>query len=153
MTRVAVVLFAVVITGCASRSASVTNPPPLAEVGTSIYATLTFNDSDLIREDQLILRNGLQEALRDYHVPVQLSSPAESGGYSFIISMIIRKPAYEVDKDLLEYYISLAFEGNRISVTPASVTFSEISYNAAIHKAALFIKTSRQFFEELRRIL
>jgi hypothetical protein len=115
-----------------------------------VHAALEFNESSLIEEDKLILRNGLLEALRDYHVPVQLDTRPESGAYLFIISIVIRKPAYEVDKDLREYYVALAFEGNGASVTPVSETFSELSFDIAIRKAALFIKTSERFFQELR---
>jgi hypothetical protein len=118
-----------------------------------VYATLEFNGSPLTEEDQLILRNGLQEVLRERRVPVQLGSRPQSDACLFTISIIVSKPAYEVDKDLREYYIALAFEGNWTSVTPVSETFSEMSYNAAIRKAALFIKTSGRFFEELRSIL
>jgi hypothetical protein len=118
-----------------------------------VYAALEFNGSPLSEEDRVVLRNGLLQALGEHRVPIQLSLPAQSGAYVFIVSIIVRKPAYEVDKDLSEYYIALAFEGNGTSVTPVSETFSEISYSAAMSKAALFIKTSGRFFQELRSVL
>jgi hypothetical protein len=118
-----------------------------------VYAALEFNGSPLSEEDHVILRNGLQQALGEHRVPIQLSSPAQSSAYVFTISIIVRKPAYEVDKDLREYYVALAFEGNGTSVAPVSETFSELSYSAALSKAALFIKTSGRFFQELRSVL
>jgi hypothetical protein len=118
-----------------------------------VYATLEFKGSPLTEENQLILRNGLLEALRERRVPLQLGSQPQSGACSFVISIIISKPDYEVDKNLREYYVALAFEGNGTSVAPVSETFSEISYNTAMRKAALFIKTSRRFFQEVRSSL
>ncbi|MDR1325836.1 MAG: hypothetical protein LBK00_07370 [Treponema sp.] len=118
-----------------------------------VYAALEFNGSPLSEEDRVILRNGLLQALGEHRIPIQLSSPAQSGAYVFTVSIIVRKPAYEVDKDLREYYIALTFEGNGTSVTLVSETFSEMSYSAAMSKTALFIKTSGRFFQELRSVL
>ena len=127
-------------------------PPPddTQQTQARVYAALEFSGSPLSEDDHVILRNGLLEALREYRVPVQLSPPAQSSAYVFTISIIVRKPAYEVDKDLREYYVGLVFEGNGTSVMPVSETFSEMSYSAAMRKAALFIKTSGRFFQELR---
>jgi hypothetical protein len=116
------------------------------------YAQVVFKGDQLSWEDRQALFDALDLGIQQNRIPVYLvfGTNNESNVYSFEITLTSKEPDYPIDKNRRRYTVTIGFIQNGIRRPFAQDQFVELGSAYALYKAAMFIRTDKTFYQELR---